>query len=80
MPREECKNVVIQSSAAIAIFAGFILLGIIAVFGNLIIIISVIRNPLKKLHTPFNYFLVNLSVCDFVTGAVATFNCILHLQ
>ena len=71
MPREECKNVVIQSSAAIAISAGFILLGVIAVFGNLIVIISVIRNPLKKLHTPFNYFLVNLSVCDFVTGAVA---------
>ena len=71
MPREECKTVVIQRSAAIAISIGFILLGVIAVFGNLIIIISVIRNPLKKLHTPFNYFLVNLSVCDFVTGAVA---------
>ena len=71
MHREECKTVVIQSKAAIAISAGFILLGVIAVIGNLIIIISVIRDPLKKLHTPFNYFLVNLSACDFVTGSVA---------
>lgn len=70
MTGEECDNVIMQKSAAIALSAGFIFLGVIALFGNLIIIIAVIRNPLKKLHTPFNYFLVNLSVCDLVAGAV----------
>ena len=43
---------------------------IVILSGNLLIIIAVIVDPLKKLRTPFSYFLVNLAVSDLVVGAV----------
>ncbi|XP_066917831.1 melanocortin receptor 5-like [Clytia hemisphaerica] len=48
-----------------------ILSGVIAlmtIIGNGLIIITVIKDPLKRLHTPFNYFLVNLAVADLIVG------------
>ena len=48
----------------------FTTLSVVTVIGNLLVILVVIKDPLKKLKTPFNYFLVNLAVCDFMAGAV----------
>ena len=49
---------------------------IVAVFcliitvGNVMIITVVVIDPLKKLRTPFNYFVVNLAVADLIIGIV----------
>ena len=49
---------------------------IVAVFclvitvGNVMIITAVVIDPLKKLRTPFNYFVVNLAVADLIIGIV----------
>ncbi len=39
--------------------------------GNTAIIMAVIVDPLRKLRTPFSYFLVNLAVSDLMVGAIA---------
>nr|QBL02583.1 biogenic amine-like GPCR [Tripedalia cystophora] len=46
------------------------ILGILATTGNLLIIAAVIKDPLKKLRTPFMYFLVNLAFSDLIVGCV----------
>ena len=46
------------------------IIGFIAMFGNINIIIAVVKNPLKKLHTPFNYFLINLAFSDLIVGGI----------
>ena len=45
-------------------------IGLIAVLDNSIIIAAVIKDPLKRLRTPFNYFLINLAVVDLILGSV----------
>ena len=49
-----------------------IFISLIATIGNGIIIVAVIKDPYNKLHTPFNYFLVNLAVADLIVGCVAS--------
>lgn len=66
----DCTNADTGSLAAISLFVSFIVLSLLATTGNLLIIVSVITDPLKKLHTPFNYFLVNLSICDLIAGVI----------
>ena len=39
--------------------------------GNFMILILVIINPLKKLRSPFNYFVVNLAVADLIVGMIS---------
>ena len=39
-------------------------------FGNLSIVTAVIVDPLKKLRSPFSFFLVNLAVSDLVVGLI----------
>ena len=39
--------------------------------GNLIIITAVAVDPLKKLRSPFNYFVVNLAVADLIVGIIS---------
>ena len=45
-------------------------LAIVTIIGNTSIVAAVIKDPLKKLHTPFNYFLVNLAVSDLIIGVI----------
>ena len=47
------------------------LLSITITVGNVLIILAVIKDPLKKLRTPFAFFLVNAAVSDFAVGAIA---------
>ena len=49
----------------------YFFVAIIATSGNGIIVMAVIRDPLKRLRTPFNYLLVNLAVADLIMGCVA---------
>ena len=45
-------------------------IGLIAAVLNGTIIITVLKDPLKKLRTPFNYLIFNLSLCDFLVATV----------
>ena len=47
-----------------------IVLCLIITFGNSLIILAVIVDPLKKLRNPFSYFLINLAVSDLLVGMV----------
>ena len=38
---------------------------------NFMVVVAVVVNPLKKLRSPFNYFVVNLAVADLLAGAVS---------
>ncbi|XP_065066431.1 adenosine receptor A2a-like [Rhopilema esculentum] len=50
--------------------AASLVLCIIITTGNLLIILAVIIDPLKKLRTPFSYFLINLAISDLIVGLV----------
>ena len=39
--------------------------------GNLSIIIAVVVNPLKKLRSPFNYFITSLALADLIVGIIS---------
>ena len=51
-----------------AVFAAVFCL--VITVANLLVIYVVVRDPLKKLRSPFNYFVVNLAVADSVVGAI----------
>lgn len=42
----------------------------IGMVGNVLIIFIVAKDPLKKLRTPFNYFLVNLALSDLIIAVI----------
>lgn len=52
---------------------------VVVTSGNSLIILSVIIDPLRRLRTPFSYFLVNLAVTDFIVGTtslpIAAYGC-----
>ena len=66
----KCSDADTGSVAAVSLFVSFVILSVLAIVGNLLVVVAVVCDPLKKLHTPFNYFLVNLSVCDLVAGSI----------
>ena len=47
------------------------LLCIVVTTGNSLIILSVIIDPLRRLRSPFTYFLVNLAITDFIVGTLS---------
>ena len=44
---------------------------LIITVGNFMIIVAVAVNPLKKLRSPFNYFVVNLAAADLIVGMIS---------
>ena len=57
-----------QLSQFTMIMSGVI--GIFIIAGNMIIIALFVKDPLKKLRSPFTYFLVNLAFSDLILGLV----------
>ena len=47
-----------------------LLMGLMATAGNLLIVIAVIVDPYHKLRSSFNYFVVNLAICDLLIGVI----------
>jgi len=43
---------------------------IVATAGNFVIIMAVVKDPLKRLRTPFIYFLMNLAATDLILGGI----------
>ena len=52
---------------------------VVVTSGNSLIILSVFIDPLRRLRTPFSYFLVNLAVTDLIVGTtslpIAAYGC-----
>ena len=46
------------------------ILSIMTTGGNILVILAVIKDPFKKLRTPFMFFLVSLAISDLLVGAV----------
>ena len=65
----ECEWPPSNLSLLTAVFAGTFCLVIST--GNTMIIAAVVINPLKKLHSTFNYFVVNLAVADLIVGSIS---------
>ena len=66
----DCSNVYPPNylSRLSAVFAAVFCL--VITVANLLVIYVLVRDPLKKLRSPFNYFVVNLAVADSVVGAI----------
>ena len=67
----DCTKLEISSTVLIIISILYGTVGLAAVILNAVILLAMIKDPLKRLRTTFNYLVVNLSVCDFLDGAVA---------
>ena len=46
-------------------------ISLVATSGNLSVAITIVKDPLSKLHNPFNYFLLSLAVSDLFLGIVS---------
>ena len=66
-----CKNVWAPSYLSLLTAIIGSVFCIVITFGNLMIVIAVVKDPLKKLGSPFNYFVVNLAVADLIVGIVS---------
>lgn len=51
-----------------AFVSGF--LAFITIPGNLLVFVVVLKNPNGKMHTPFNWFILNLGIADLLVGLV----------
>jgi len=65
-------SLMIPSDSTIIIFCAILsLIAVMASFGNILTILVIAVNPLKRLRTPFIFFLLNLSVADTLQGSVS---------
>ena len=68
---KDCKSVWAPSYLSLlSVILGTVLCLLITA-GNLIIITAVAVDPLKKLRSTFNYFVVNLAVADLIVGIIS---------
>ena len=65
-----CKNVWAPSYLSLLTAIIGSVFCIVITVGNLMIVIAVVKDPLKKLRSPFNYFVVNLAAADLIVGIV----------
>ena len=66
-----CTTFEISKNAYVTVAICYGIVGLVAVISNSIIILAMIKDPLKKLRTTFNYLVVNLCICDLLNGCVA---------
>lgn len=66
-----CKNVWAPSYLSLLTAIVGSVFCIVITLGNLMIVIAVVKDPLKKLRSPFNYFVVNLAVADLIVGIIS---------
>ena len=66
-----CKNVWAPSYLSLLTAIIGSVFCIVITLGNLMIVIAVVKDPLKKLRSPFNYFVVNLAVADLIVGIIS---------
>ena len=52
---------------------GAFVLCFLTVFGNLLVVIAIVKDPYKELKTIPNYLIMNLAVCDLIVGIPSEF-------
>ena len=64
---------VVPAPSELSLFTAIVMIAIafLATTGNLIVVLTIIIDPMKQLHTPFNYFLLNLALSDLLLGALS---------
>ena len=67
----DCSNIWAPSYVSLLTAVTAAVFCLVITMGNLTIIAAVVINPLKKLRSPFNYFIVNLAVADSIVGAIS---------
>lgn len=67
----DCGDVLPPSYLPLLTIAMAALFCLLITVGNLMIIIAVVINPLKKLRSPFNYFITNLALTDLIIGIIS---------
>ena len=67
----DCGDVLPPSYLPLLTIAMAALICLLITVGNLMIIIAVVINPLKKLRSPFNYFITNLALTDLIIGIIS---------
>ena len=65
----DCPVDYIPPGVAIASFV----LCFLTVFGNLLVVIAIVKDPYKELKTIPNYLIMNLAVCDLIVGIPSEF-------
>ena len=66
-----CISFEFNDNAFIIIAICYGVVGLMVVISNSIIFVAMIKDPLKKLRTTFNYLVVNLCICDLLNGFVS---------
>ena len=67
----DCKKVWPPSYLSLLTVVIAAIFCLVITMGNLLVVIAVIINPLKKLRSPFNYFVINLAVADLIVGIIS---------
>ena len=67
----DCKKVWPPSYLSLLTVITAAIFCLVITMGNLMVVIAVIINPLKKLRSPFNYFVINLAVADLIVGIIS---------
>ena len=62
----------VHAPKAVSVFSAVMvsLLCIMITTGNVLVILVIYKDPLKKLRTPFTYFIVNLACADLIVGVI----------
>ena len=66
----DCSNEWAPYHLSIATCAISSLIAVVSIASNVVVLVAFVKDPLKKLHTPFNHFLINLSFSDLFIGFV----------
>ena len=65
-----CTSFEISNNIFIVIAVCYGIVGLMAAIFNSMIFLAMVKDPLKKLRTTFNYLVVNLCVFDFLNGVI----------
>ena len=78
---DNCTSIWAPIELSYVTFGISLVIMLFAITGNFLIILAVIWNPNYNLRSPFNFFLVNLSVSDLLLGGVVLpIMCVVHYQ
>ena len=68
---EDCRGVLPPSYLSLLTIIMAAIFCLVITVGNLMIIMAVVLNPLKKLRSLFNYFVTNLALTDLIIGTIS---------
>ncbi|XP_057305315.1 uncharacterized protein LOC130642243 [Hydractinia symbiolongicarpus] len=70
MSRMTCNGVWAPKGLSIFTATSSVFLSLVTSIGNALIVVVVVKDPLRKLRSPFLYFIVNLAISDLIVGVI----------